>query len=180
MSNLDFGAIAQVTTAAKQQANEVQDLKVKLYAAELTAVYNDVPSATLMRIAFESVCKDIAIKEGAKWDNQKQNWDKKGQAIISNLETISKNGGSYYYNYDNKQFVCLDTEARLNSFAKALRKEYIRRYKEVVRTKQRKDIDERIKALYAALSGTLKGEMLVEAVAAALHCSRGQVKAAIK
>lgn len=177
---IDFNAIAQVVSAAKTTDAQVINLKAQLNAAELSAAYNNPAAVALMDAVAEDVFKSIAISEGAKWDNKAQSWDKKGAAVIANLRTLAKNNGDYYYNFDNKVSVTLDTEARAESFKKALKKEYIRTKKEGVKTRERKDLAERIKAQYAALSSLLTGDMLISAVAGALHTTEAKVREAIK
>lgn len=180
MSKLDFSAIAQVVSAAKSASENVQSLKAKLAEAELSAAYADVPSAALMGAAYDQAAKSIIIAEGGKWDNKAQKWDSKGQAISGNLATIAKDSKGRYYNYDNKVAVTLDTEARLESYTKALRKEYIRRRKDGAKVRERKDLAQRISDMYTKLSAALTGDVLINAVAGALHCTAAQVTEAIK
>lgn len=179
MSSVNFEVISQVITSVKNQNQEVIRTKAALKRAELSAVYGDQASTALMDAAAQDVFRRIVIKEGGKWDNAAQCWDSKGRAVLKNLETAAKDGDGYYYNWDAKSPVILDTEARAESFGKALRKEYIRRRRDGQNVRERKDLDERIMATYKALEGVLAGELLISAVAGALKCTSEKVKEVI-
>lgn len=179
MSSVNFEVISQVVAGVKNQNGDVARAKAALKRAELVAVYGDQASVALMSAAAHEAFKEIVIKEGGKWDNTAQDWDDKGRAVLKNLETAAKDDNGYYYNYDTKSAVILDTEARTESFGKALRKEYVRRRRDGQRTRERKDLDERIMSTYKALEGVLNGELLIAAVAGALKCTSEKVKEVI-
>lgn len=180
MAKLDFSAIAQVVSAAKNADAKVTDLKQKLNAAELDAAYSNNASYALMSQVADECYKHILISEGCKWDNKAQKWDTKGEAMLANLTTIATDARMRYYNYDNKCAVTLDTEARAQSFEKALKKEYIRRRKDGQKTRARKDLSTRIKEMYNTLGAMLSGDTLLDAVCGALHCTKEDVNNAIK
>lgn len=183
MGTINFEFIQQVTTSVKNQSAKIKGLKSILYSSELKELYNNEACSALFDAAAEEAYKEIIIQEGGKWDNSFQQWDKKGAAILENLEKLAKDDNGYYYNYDNKKPVSLDTKQRSNSFRDALRKEYIRTKKEVTRERVRKDLDERIMESYSALIATLgeeKKELAIASVSLSLKISLDKVRETIE
>lgn len=177
---INFKAVSDLSNSVKANDEEYQALKEQLRAAGLRTCYGNAAMLSIMDNVACQAYREIVIKEGGKWDNVAQQWDEKGAAVLANLEKLARNGGDYYYNYDNKAFVCLDTNQRASSFADALKKEYIRFKRTGQQARTRKILSERIKAQCAELSSLLSGEQLVDAVAGILHCSASQVSEAIR
>lgn len=183
MRTINYALIQQVTTGVKNQSEKVQSLKAQLHEAELEAQYNNEACAALFDAAADEVYKEIILQEGGKWDNNLQRWDEKGMAILENLAKLAKDDNGYYYNYDNKKAVALDTQQRSNSFRDSLKKEYIRTRRAITKERIRKGMEERIKESYLALISALgdeKKELAISSVALSLKVSVEKVKETIE